>query len=179
MTRVVLPRLVFRWSPNQSRRLLRVRLVVVHRPVGSYRGAIASMCDRKHEAAAQVIIREDGREATQLVPWNRKAWACRFYNSVSDNIETPDWLWSGAMNDEKEQVMRVCARAVAFRLHKRKLPARSVGALGRGFTSHYRLGKAGGGHTDPTTDPARWAHFARLVVEEHARGGFRKTWGRP
>lgn len=174
---MVLPPLKFRWSPNFGRRLLPVRLVVAHRPVGSYQSAIASMCDANHEAAAQVIIREDGREGTQLVPWNKKAWACRFFNSVSDNIEMPDWIWSGPMTEEKERVMRVCARAVAFRIHKRRLPCKFVGPAGRGWTTHARLGKAGGGHTDPTTDPQRLALFDRMVHEEFERGGFRRTWG--
>ena len=177
MIHPVLPHMAYRWSPNQGTRFMPVRLVVVHRPVGSYRSAIKSMCDPKHEASAHLIVREDGREATQLVPWNRKAWACKFYNSMSDNIETPDWVWAGPMTKEKEKVLRVCARVVAFRLHKRKLPAKWAGKSGKGFIRHYDLGGAGGGHTDPTTNPHRWLQFVEMVRQEAERGGFRRTWG--
>ena len=149
----------------------------MHRPVGSYHSAIAAMCDSSHEAAAHAIIREDGREATQLVPWDRKAWACVTFNSLSDNIETPDWIWAGTMTDEKLRVMKVCARVVAFRLHKRKLPAKWCGRAGKGFLRHYDLGKAGGGHTDPTEDRHRWLQFVELVRQEAARGNFHPTWG--
>jgi hypothetical protein len=180
---VVLPPLRWKPSPNRSQRLHPpVRLVVVHRPVGHYAGAIAAMCDPKHQASAHVIVREDGAEATQLVPWGRKAWACAAFNSQSDNIETPDMLWTAPLTAETRRVMRVCARVVAFRLHKRSLPAAVLfGAnilTGQGFTRHYDLGIAGGGHTDPTTDMGRWLAFGEMVAEEHARGGFRPTWGR-
>ena len=174
---VVLPDLKWRWSPSYYRfRFTRVWLVVVHRPVGSYQSAIASMCDPKHEAAGHVIVRDDGKEATQLVPWNCAAWACKAFNRRSDNIETPDWIWTGELTAEKLYVLKVCARIVAFRLHKRKLPARW--STDKGFCRHYDLGQAGGGHTDPTTDKHRWLQFVELVRQEAERGGFRKTWGR-
>jgi hypothetical protein len=180
---IVLPPLKWVASPNQSQRLHPpVRLVVVHRPVGHYAGAIASMCDPTHKAAAHVIVREDGAEATQLVPWGRKAWACASFNSQSDNIETPDLLWTKPLTAETRHVMRVCARVVAFRLHKRRLPSTALfGAnilSGQGFTRHFDLGIAGGGHTDPTTDMGRWLVFGEMVTEELHRGGFRPTWGR-
>jgi hypothetical protein len=186
---VVLPPLRWNASPNQSQRLHPpVRLVVVHRPVGGYAGSIAVMCDPTPEGdprkarSTHAIVREDGAEATQLVAWGRKAWACASFNSQSDNIETPDAIWTQPLTPERHRVMRVCARIVAFRLHKRSLPAQALfGAnilTGQGFTRHYDLGIAGGGHTDPTTDMGRWLAFGEMVAEEHARGGFRPTWGR-
>lgn len=180
----MLPSLVYRWTPNQSRRFLPVRLVVVHRPVGSYRSAVEVLCQPGHEASAHIVVREDGREATQLVPWQKKAWACVKFNSMSDNIETPDWIWEpGPLTEvrhgvSREFVMRQCARMVAFRLHKRGLPAKWCGRTGKGFLRHYDLGSAGGGHTDPTLDRHRWLQFVEMVRAETARGGFRKTWGR-
>lgn len=174
---VTLPPLKQRWTPNQGRRLTPVRLVVVHRPVGSYRSAIEVLCDPAHEASAHVVVREDGREATQLVGWGKKAWACVWFNSTSDNIETPDWIWSGELAEPKLQVLKVCARIVAFRLHKRGLPAQWCKPTGKGFLRHYDLGKAGGGHTDPTTDNHRWLQFVELVRQEADRGHFRPHWG--
>lgn len=179
---VSLPPLVWRASPNESRRLAPVRLVVVHRPVGSYEGSIRHLCDPDSDASAHVIVREDAGEATQLVKWDRKAWACASFNSVSDNIETPDAIWQGPLNDERERVMHVCARIVAFRLHVRHLPAawRTGADLLDlpGVTRHYDLGAAGGGHSDPTTDTSRWVEFLMMVEQELARGQFRLSWGR-
>ena len=73
-----------------------------------------------------------------------------------------------------------CARVVAFRLHKRGLPAHYIFGShllnSPGFTRHYDLGAAGGGHSDPTTDGATWHHFCTLVEAELQRGGFRDKW---
>lgn len=179
---VTLPPLVQRATPNQSPRSDTVRLVVVHRMVGSYTGSVEYLCTPKAQASAHVLIREDGGEATQLVPWDRKAWACVAFNSASENVETPDHIWLLPLVEDRLRVMRACARVVAFRLHKRGLPAawRTGGDLLDlpGVTRHYDLGKAGGGHTDPTTDTTRWVTFMELVEAELARGHFRKTWGR-
>jgi hypothetical protein len=178
MDPIVLPPLRERLSPNRSKRRGQVSLVVVHRPVGSYRGSIDALCDPAHEASAHVILAPGGKEATQLVPWGEKAWACMSFNSVSDNLEIADSAWTG--NDE--QALKVAARIVAFRLHKRGLPAKWVRGnrllTDKGFTRHYDLGAIGGGHTDPTTDQKYWLRFCRMVAAELERGGFRDTWGR-
>lgn len=177
-----LPPLKWKPSPNESRRSDAVRLVVVHRPVGSYQGSIEHLCDPDTQASAHVIVREDGKEATQLVSWERKAWACVSFNSASENIETPDVIWTEPLGPDLRVVMHTCARIVAFRLHKRGLPAEwRTGAdlLDRpGVTRHFDLGAAGGGHTDPTTDTARWEEFMLMVEQELARGLFRRAWGR-
>ena len=180
---VTLPRLEWRKSPNQSDRRTDVRLVVVHRPVGSYRSAIETLCDPKSQASAHVVVRDDGLDATQLVGWDRKAWACVSFNSASDNIETPDVIWTGSrLNGDQMYVLRVCARIVAFRLHQRGLQSEYISGSALldhgGFTRHADLGKAGGGHSDPTTDLNRWGMFCALVEAELLRGGFRESWGR-
>ena len=181
-TPVVLPPLKWRESPNQSERRSPVRMVAVHRPVGSYASAIRTLCDPARDASAHIVVREDGLEATQLVAWSRKAWACEAFNSASDNIETPDWIWSEPLTPHLLHVLAVNARIVAFRLHKRNLPAvwLTGGALvsGHGFTRHYDLGALGGGHTNPTLDLHRWRLFVSLVQHELARGEFRASWGR-
>ena len=183
MTAVVLPELRWQKSPNQSARNGEVRLIVVHRPVGSYQGSIAALCDPKHDASAHVIVREDGLEATQLVAWDRKAWSCVAFNSVTDNIETPDVVWTTSrLSPKLETVLRVCARIVAFRLRQRGLLSEYISGsalLNRGgFTRHLDLGKPGGGHSDPTSDLNRWGMFCAMVEAEFLRGGFRPVWGR-
>ncbi len=188
MHRTVLPPLKWRESPNQSPRLEIVRLVVVHRPVASYSSAINTLCTPrgKDSTSAHCVVREDGREATQLVPWSRKAWACSAFNSASVNVETPDWIWAAATRDhsnvERLRVMRECARIVAFLLHKFELGSHYLTGThllnSTGFTRHLDLGAAGGGHTDPTEDITRWHQFSAMTIEESARGGFRKTYGK-
>jgi hypothetical protein len=113
-------------------------------------------------------------EATQLVPWGKKAWACVEFNSRSDNLEIADDAWNGG----DREAWRVAARIVAFRLRERGLrPRWARGGVGAGFCRHYDLGAAGGGHTDPTTSTVRWLRFVARVKFEYARGGFRKSWG--
>lgn len=153
----------------------------MHRPVGSYAGSIEHLCDPVSQASAHVIVREDGNEATQLVPWDRKAWACVSFNSASENVETPDNIWTEPLDARNSQVMQVCARVVAFRCHKRRIPPKwRTGADlldAPGVTRHFDLGTAGGGHSDPTTDTNRWVIFMGMVEAELARGGFRRSWG--
>lgn len=180
MPPVILPRLVWRRSPNYSQRLSPVRLVVVHRPVGSYAGAVEHLCQPATQASAHVVVRDDGLEATQLVAWANKAWACVSFNSASDNIETPDAIWHP--DAEGSFPWQVCARIVAFRLHERGLPAHWVRGEGllhaEGLTRHLDLGIAGGGHTDPTEDRALWRPFVAEVAAQLKRGGFRRVCGR-
>lgn len=46
-----------------------------------------------------------------------------------------------------------------------------------GVVRHADLGRAGGGHSDPTLDVAAWRRFVAMVRAEHERGGFRPSWG--
>lgn len=171
---VSLPPLRELLSPNRSSRHGQaVHLVVVHDTEGGYQGAIRTLCDPDRDASAHVVIREDGREATQLVPWGQKAWSCVSFNAVSDNIEA-----AGFHDRLGAQELRVLARVVAFRLHERGLPASwSRHGKAPGFCRHYDLGLAGGGHTDPTTHLAYWLRFVALVKLEARRGHFRPHWG--
>lgn len=171
---VVLPPLEQVHSPNQSQRLQPVHLVVVHDTEGSYSGAIETFANPNSEVSAHVVIRSDGRAATQCVPWERKAWSCEAYNSVSDNIEMAGFESKGY---KKEQLL-VTARVVAFRLHKRNLPCVwSHHGTTPGFCRHYDLGLAGGGHTDPTTSLDAWLKFCQMVGYQYHRGDFRPSWG--
>jgi hypothetical protein len=191
---VVLPVLKWDETPNQSDRSLGaggVRLVVAHRwadPVprnvsealGFYHGTINHLKEPPTDASAHVVYGGSlVDEATQLVPWHRKAWSCETFNSITDNLEFADGMWFG----HDEPGLRVAARMMAFRLHVRGLPARWIRgealqhSTGRGMTRHYDLGSLGGGHTDPTTDNALWELFVAMTKHELVRGGFRTHWG--
>lgn len=172
---VSLPPLKQRPSPNfSSRHGAPVNLIVVHDTEGGYEGSISWLCNRAAQASAHVVLREDGLEATQLVPWGEKAWACVAFNSTSDNLELAGFARKGYTLGQLQRA----ARIVAFRLHKRGLPARwARKGSGLGFCRHYDLGAAGGGHTDPTTSTAKWLTFVALVKFEYARAHFRADWG--
>lgn len=173
---VYLPKLLWNPSPNfSSRNGEKVHLVVCHRPVGSYLGSIETLKNPATEASAHVITKPGGHEATQLVAWNDKAWACKAFNSFSDNIEFNDEMWVG----QDKVGLEVAARIVAFRCHVRGIPpvwTRDPMST-PGICRHYDLGLIGGGHTDPTTDTPTWLHFVAMVKSEYDKGGFRKRWG--
>lgn len=161
-------------SPNRSDRRQTPYLIVVHRPVGAFAGAERTLTDPAAQVSAHVLTNSN-REAVQLVPWDRKAWACMAFNSASYNVEVDDHAWDGT--DPK--AFYAAARIVAFICHKSGIPP----AWSRepthapGVVRHYDLGLAGGGHTDPTTDLALWRLFMARVQGEHERGGFRASWG--
>lgn len=172
-----LPPIKYRQSPNQSARVTSVRTVVLHDTEGNYEGAVSWLRDRQAEASAHLVLNERGTEATQLVPYSRKAWACVAYNSQSINIEMAGLASKGYLDSE----LRTAARIVAYFLHKYHLPARHVkpvrGVLGKGWSLHQDLGLAGGGHHDPGFSAAKSFWFGRLVAAELRRGGFRAQWG--
>lgn len=173
---VSLPPLALKVSPNRSKRNGKVDLFVVHDTEGGYEGSVSWLCNPKAEASAHVILSEDGSEATQIVPWESKAWACAAFNGRSENLE----LAGFASKPYKESQLRVAARITAFRLTKRGLKPRHVnpskGQYG-GFCYHSDLGVPGGGHHDPGFSPAQRKFFEACVKAEFKRGGFRPYWG--
>lgn len=182
------------WHPTTARSQRGghpVELVVVHRwgvryttepaEARSYAGVIAFFKNPANRASAHIVFpgsAEPGR-AAQMVEWRDLAWAEAAYNPVADDIESADACWTveadGKVADEAG--LAVLARIVAYRLHKRGLPA--LWSHRTGFCRHADLGQAGGGHLEcPTTDMALWRRFVSMVQHEHERGGFRANWGR-
>jgi len=178
---VTLPKLAWQESPNQSARNLQKGhapyLIVIHRPVGSYHGSADFLCKPSTQASAHVLTEGNGTgvdEATQLVPWDRKAWSCMAFNSISYNLEIDDNAWDGT----DRGALLTAQRIAAFICHKTGIPAvwSHRPTHDAGICRHYDLGRAGGGHTDPTTDPGEFASFISGVQYQLKRGGFRKTW---
>lgn len=173
---VSLPPLKWQRSPNQSGRQGVVPyLIVVHRPAGSYQGSIAHLCNPASEASAHVIT-DSNREATQLVPWDRKAWHSATFNRPTYGVEVDDDAWNG----HDPAAFYTAARIVAFLCKRTGIPpAWSRDPLHTpGVIRHLDLGAAGGGHSDPTTDVALWREFVARVKAEHDRGQFRPSYGR-
>src|SRR5207302_3075258 len=119
------------------------------------------------------VLTNSNREAVQLVPWDRKAWSCKSFNSASYNLEIDDDAWSG----DDPAALATAARITAFLCKRTGIPPTWTRepTHAPGVVRHYDLGIAGGGHTDPTTDAALWRQFMQAVNAEWTRDGFRPT----
>jgi N-acetyl-anhydromuramyl-L-alanine amidase AmpD len=165
MPTLTLPPLKHTPSPNfSSRGGHKINLIVCHDCESSYAGAIAWFSTTKSQVSAHLVLREDGGEVTQMVAFEDKAWHAVAYNSTSIGLEMAGFAKKGFGDDE----WNAAAAIVAYLLHRFDLPNRwAKHGVGDGFCSHYDLGRAGGGHTDPTTDSAVWTHFCGLVSEHY------------
>jgi hypothetical protein len=173
-----LPDLRHHPSPNQSARLIVPYLIVVHRPVASFASAERTLTAETRPPRERVsahVLTDSNREAVQLVPWDRKAWSCVTFNSASYNLEIDDDAWNGT----DPAALETAARIVAFLCKRTGIPPiwTLTPTHTPGVCRHFDLGRAGGGHTDPTLDRSLWHRFMVRVNDEHARGGFRPTWG--
>lgn len=66
---------VWRPSPNHSSRNgSRVEMVVIHTCEGGYAGCASWLRNSRAQASAHYVVREDGREVSQLVDEARRAW---------------------------------------------------------------------------------------------------------
>jgi hypothetical protein len=138
-----------------------------------YVSAVSWFGNRHAQVSAHIVLKEDGSEATQMVPFAKKAWHACDYNSRSIGLEMAGFAKSGYGEAE----WSVAANIVAWLLHKYQIPAVwAQHGEGPGFCSHFDLGAAGGGHTDPTTDGNVWAGFVGRVQDAFRRG-FLPEWG--
>lgn len=168
-----LPLLKWVASPNFSARSARVDLLVIHDTEGSYAGAVSWFAQARSQVSAHFVIKEDGSEATQMVDLADKAWHACAFNSRSVGFEMAGLASKGFGAPEWQSA----AEIIAFHLHHLQIPVRwARGGVGPGFCSHYDLGKGGGGHRDPTTDPKVWATFVALVEAAYAKGDFPPIW---
>lgn len=194
MSKVILPRLPFVDTPNQSARVPASRkptLIVVHawgnKPARTpaearsrFDGNVKFMQSASSQVSAHVVyggkLGDEHGQAAQLVRWERKAWTEAAVNSAGISVESADAIWHGLDDPGMAQL----ARIVAFWCHKTGIPpahAKQAGACG--VARHLDLGLLGNPnhHACPTVDPAPWAQFMRLVRAEFNRGGFRTRWG--
>ena len=124
--RVILPKLVWRESPNQSARNSVAYsnphgapfLLVAHRPVGSYHGSVDWLCNARSQASCHVLTEGSGTGldvATQLVRWERKAWTEMSFNSISYGVEVDDDAW---LSPQGHSAWLSAARIFAFLSYK-------------------------------------------------------------
>lgn len=159
-----------------------VRLVVVHDPEGPYAAIVNYIKNKAPDSSGvsyHVLLNGDATQGSQFVEWSKKAWSVVRFNSVSDNICIAVYRggpWS-------YPALNRLARVVAFRLHKRGLPAKfcwgtvDVDDPPRGWTFHSELGSAGGGHSDPGITGVKFWFLHAAVKYQLARGRFRSSWG--
>lgn len=207
---VLLPQLPYHYSPNQSSRPKGVvpHLIVLHswgNPLALTPATAKSRFNANvnylsnpntpYQASAHVVyggcIGDPHGLATQLVPWDQKAWTEMSFNSVSYSIESADAIWAlrnarlrkGDRNFLKtydEAGLLQLARIVGFLCTKTQIPpswSRKPLTV-PGIVRHYDLGLAGGGHYDPTTNNALWMRFIYMVKAQVKSGGYRGTWGK-
>lgn len=156
------------WIPSPNFRPGRngrdIRLIVVHDCEGNYAGAINWFAQKASDVSAHFVIREDGGEATQMVQLYDTAWHAVTFNAMSIGVEMAGFAKKGFGDPE----WHVCAAIVAGLLKLYNLPCNwSHDGEQPGFCSHYDLGAAGGGHTDPTRNHAIWSDFVLMVQESY------------
>ncbi len=157
---ITLPKLHWVASPNFSSRTAPVDLIVVHDTEGGFAGAVSWFSQKQSQVSAHFVLKEDGTEAVQMVHLDDKAWHAVSFNSRSIGIEMAGWASKGFSDAE----WQAAANIVAWLLKEYNLPAQwAHKGAGPGFTSHFDLGVAGGGHKDPTTDTAKWQAFVDRV----------------
>jgi hypothetical protein len=158
-------------SPNYSERSPpTIDLVIIHDCEGSYYGSIAVFSQENggRSVSAHLVLNDDGSECTQMVPFAKKAWHVCNLNSRSIGVEMAGFKAKGFSAAE----LNTDAEIVAWLLKKFNIPCQDAqGGARPGFTSHYACGAAGGGHTDPTTDPAVWAGYVARVQAAYAALG--------
>jgi N-acetyl-anhydromuramyl-L-alanine amidase AmpD len=171
----VLPPLVQRHSPNQSSRHgTKIDLLVWHETAGAYAGSVSWLCNPAADASAHLVVREDGLEATQLVPLSAKAWHAAAFNPRSVGVEHANVTAKGYATQHQ---LEVSARIFGWLcLHLNVPPRWARGGVGPGVCRHMDLGAAGGGHTQCGPDLTGWLRFLELLHAEIARGGFRPDW---
>lgn len=160
-------RLVVRSSPNQSERIHgddAVRLVIVHTPEGGYASTVEFVCRKSSKVSYHRLYKKDGTEATQLVPFSRKAWHAGPFNSLSDGLSVESYAREFEIEDPGTHEI---AKGVAERLVARGLPCQwTTDPAKGGFCRHGDLQRD---RIDPTPDLAEWRVFVSMVEAEYAR----------
>ncbi len=160
---MTLPPLEWKPSPNfNSRHGARVDLLVLHDCQGYYQGSIETFLGNNggNPVSAHFVAREDGSEVTQMVALADRAWHCVDFNSRSVGYELAGFAARGYAEAELE----TAANAFAWLAHRLQIPiVHARAGVGPGICSHYDLGRLGGSHTDPSTDPQFMPSFIARI----------------
>lgn len=169
---------VLKESPNQSERIhgdAAVRLVVCHTPEGHYSPMINYMTTPQvRRVSYHQLVREDGKEVAQLVPFKRKAWHAGAINSLSDGIAAAGFARNFDVLSPQAETFADC---VASRLVARGLkPQWTTDPAKGGFCRHADL-------QNDRSDPMsldKWKVFVGMVEAAYQRHtAKRKPWPIP
>jgi len=152
-------------SPNQSARIPGpVRLVICHTPEGSDAGTIATIMNPAAEVSYHRLYLKGGLEAIQFVPFDRKAWHAKTYNSLADGLAVSGFARQFDLHDPSVQAF---AHGVAERCLSRGLqPQWTTDPRKGGFCRH---GDIQSDRSDPTPDLAEWRLFVGMVQSEYQK----------
>lgn len=151
-------KLVHLTSPNQGDRNGEVRLVVAHTPQGSYRSGIATCMSPAAKVSYHRLHKKNGSEATQLVPFSRKAWHALSLNDLSIGIAIEDYAEKFSLADAGTLEY---ARSIAECLLEEGLePQWTTDVALGGFCRH---GDLQSNRYDPTPDIPEWRRFVAMV----------------
>jgi N-acetyl-anhydromuramyl-L-alanine amidase AmpD len=174
---VTLPTLKWKPSPNfSSRHGAAVDLAVLHDCQGSYLGSITTFLGNNNgnPVSAHFVLKDDGSEVTQMVDLADKAWHAVDLNPRSVGLEMAGYAERGYSDVE----LGNAAKIMAYLCHTLGVPARHArGGAGAGIESHYGLGKAGGGHSDPSVEPDFMDKFVARV-QAHMGDSVPAGWAR-
>ena len=169
-----LPALVWAPSPNfNSRGGCKVDQIIIHDMEGSFSGSVAYFGETASHVSAHLCVRDDGQAVDLCVALENRAWHACDFNSRSIGIEMAGFARNGFSDAEKLTTARICAHLC----HRFGIPIQHAkGGVGAGIESHWGLGPSGGGHSDPSTDPAWMPAFIALVQAEFDAGRYPVLW---
>ena len=152
-------------SPNFSNVQIAHDLFILHLMEGCYLGSVAWLCRPEARASAHYCSNADGSEVSQLVPFDRKAWAECNFNGRGISGEYPGFTAQGV----PDVTLRAMARHGAWILRAYGIPCQhAAGGQGRGYCMHNDLGVAGGGHVDVCgVGDSTWQTIERYIKEEY------------
>ena len=169
----MLPKLKWVPSPNVSARGAKIDLLVLHDMEGTYAASIAWFQMKESQVSAHFCLSDDGAECTQMVHLADKAWAVCAYNSRSVSLEMAGYVKQGY----KPALLQAAAEIIAYLAAHLQIPIRHArGGVGPGICSHWDLGAAGGGHSDPSTDSGFMDRFIAMVQAAYDRHDFPTVW---
>ena len=158
---LTLPKIFQRPSPNYSPTLIQHNLLVLHIMEGNYEGSVNWLCQVSTKASAHLCMDEDGKEVSQLVPLQYKAWAQCAFNSQGISLEIPGFTHEGVPEARWDMAAKIFGwLSLAY-----DIPAVwAKEGQGRGICQHHDLGAAGGGHVDCCeVGSPQWLDFVKRV----------------
>ena len=146
---------------------------MLHDCEGGYEGSVDWFAINWSNVSAHLVVREDGNEATQMVELADNAWHACAFNRRSVGLEMSGF----ASRSFNVSLLATAARISAYFCHHLQIPVRHARAgVGPGVVSHHDLGPEGGGHHDPSDDPAFMEAFIAMVHDEYRKGHFPDVW---